>query len=288
MDETTDEVVVITCDSTCGTVEGPRDEIPSLGTPGTSGRVETTGRATGERPTSEIPDCTSLGIMIGKTGKTCTGGMAAGGQADRGMRGLIHGPSSIPFPGVPTPFIGVSSPFIGVSSSWKQWYQRRVLFFFFFSCVFLPTHVSHEKILGIRDRHQDNMMIKDDMLFFHIDFGFILNDAPGFDAPIFSIPNGMRRYLSQTEWKFFVRLCGDAFACLHEYCGIIINTCETLLGKLPDIPLAQIRKYLVASLMVNLTVDQARSRIFELVEEGSTSKQKEMKYFVHGLATRMK
>eukprot|EP01126_Amoeba_proteus_P003295 TRINITY_DN11093_c0_g2_i6.p1 TRINITY_DN11093_c0_g2~~TRINITY_DN11093_c0_g2_i6.p1 ORF type:complete len:556 (-),score=157.67 TRINITY_DN11093_c0_g2_i6:119-1786(-) len=143
-------------------------------------------------------------------------------------------------------------------------------------------------ILGIRDRHQDNMMIKDDMLFFHIDFGFILNDAPGFDAPIFSIPNGMRRYLSQTEWKFFVRLCGDAFACLHEYCGIIINTCETLLGKLPDIPLAQIRKYLVASLMVNLTVDQARSRIFELVEEGSTSKQKEMKYFVHGLATRMK
>lgn len=42
--------------------------------------------------------------------------------------------------------------------------------------------------MGIRDRHQDNMMIKDNKIFFHIDFGFILNDAPGFDAPIFSIP----------------------------------------------------------------------------------------------------
>lgn len=51
-------------------------------------------------------------------------------------------------------------------------------------------------ILGIRDRHQDNMMIKDDDTFFHIDFGFIFNDAPGFDAPIFSIPRGVKQNLT--------------------------------------------------------------------------------------------
>jgi len=58
-------------------------------------------------------------------------------------------------------------------------------------------------VLGIRDRHQDNMMIKDNTIFFHIDFGFIFNDAPGFDAPIFSIPGGFRKHLTNDEWAFF-------------------------------------------------------------------------------------
>src|SRR4051794_37097134 len=73
-------------------------------------------------------------------------------------------------------------------------------------------------ILGIRDRHQDNMMIKDDKMwafktkytyiyrFFHIDFGFILNEQPGFDAPIFSIPRGVKRHLSPNEWNFFLKV----------------------------------------------------------------------------------
>lgn len=39
--------------------------------------------------------------------------------------------------------------------------------------------------------------------------------------------------------------------------------------------------------MINMSVEAAVGRIAQLVEEGSTSTQKEMKYFVHGLATKM-
>jgi len=143
-------------------------------------------------------------------------------------------------------------------------------------------------ILGIRDRHQDNMMIKDNLVFFHIDFGFILNDAPGFDAPIFSIPRGVKSYLTGGEWRSFVGLCARAFAVLHLHSGVIINCCSLLMSKLPDIALAETRKYLAKSLMVSLTNASAQQAIADLVEKGSSSTQKEVKYLVHSVAQSMK
>eukprot|EP01125_Pyxidicula_operculata_P017232 TRINITY_DN6027_c1_g2_i4.p1 TRINITY_DN6027_c1_g2~~TRINITY_DN6027_c1_g2_i4.p1 ORF type:complete len:732 (-),score=189.39 TRINITY_DN6027_c1_g2_i4:501-2696(-) len=142
-------------------------------------------------------------------------------------------------------------------------------------------------VLGIRDRHQDNMLIKDGKIFFHIDFGFIFNDAPGFDAPIFSIPGGFRKNLTEDEWNFFLMLCGDAFVVLHQNSGLIINACTQIMGDLPSISVAQIRKYLVRSLMIGLSEKVAKHKIRQLIVEGSTSTQKEMKYFMHEIAVKM-
>jgi hypothetical protein len=48
-------------------------------------------------------------------------------------------------------------------------------------------------IMGIRDRHMDNMMLvgKTTVEFMHIDFGFILDRGPIFDAQLISIPTGV-------------------------------------------------------------------------------------------------
>jgi len=143
-------------------------------------------------------------------------------------------------------------------------------------------------VLGIRDRHQDNMMIKDNAIFFHIDFGFIFNDAPGFDAPIFSIPSGFRKNISPDEWGFFLKACGDSFSVLHQNAGLIINACTTLTSDLPGLTAEQVRKYLVRSLMVGLSEKAAKHKIRGFIVEGSTSTQKEMKYLMHDLAIKMK
>jgi phosphatidylinositol kinase/protein kinase (PI-3 family) len=48
-------------------------------------------------------------------------------------------------------------------------------------------------LLGIRDRHMDNMMLinnQNSLQFLHIDFGFILDTGPIFDAQLISIPTG--------------------------------------------------------------------------------------------------
>ena len=115
-------------------------------------------------------------------------------------------------------------------------------------------------ILGIRDRHQDNMMIHNNRIFIHIDFGFILNEQPGFDAPIFSVPRGVKKNLSPDEWNFFLKVCrhaefsphhfshlsnSDAFGVLHRNAGLIISACTDMLEDLPMFSASQIRKYLV-------------------------------------------
>ncbi len=42
-------------------------------------------------------------------------------------------------------------------------------------------------VLGIRDRHQDNMMMRNNCLFFHIDFGKVFNEKPTIDAPRYAL-----------------------------------------------------------------------------------------------------
>lgn len=128
------------------------------------------------------------------------------------------------------------------------------------------------------------MMVKDNKIFFHIDFAFILNDAPGFDAPIFSIPREVKKYLTTREWTFFVALCGEAVMVLRESAGAIINACTSLLTEISPL---QIRKYLVNSLMVSEDNSKVRGKIYQLVEGGCSSTQKEMKYMIHGLAQKM-
>lgn len=142
-------------------------------------------------------------------------------------------------------------------------------------------------VLGIRDRHQDNMMIKDNSIFFHIDFGFVLNEQPGFDAPIFSIPRGVRKHLAPNEWDFFLKVCGDAFVALHRLGTLIMQMCEKVFSS-ESISSEQVRRYLSNSLMIGQSAIAAKNKIRSLVIEGSNSVQKEAKYFVHDLAQKMR
>lgn len=48
-------------------------------------------------------------------------------------------------------------------------------------------------VLGATDRHWGNMAVKDDCTLLHIDFSFILGDAPPIDAPRISVPTEMER-----------------------------------------------------------------------------------------------
>jgi len=140
-------------------------------------------------------------------------------------------------------------------------------------------------ILGIRDRHQDNMQIKDGKIFFHIDFGFILNESPNLDAPIFSIPRGVKRHLSPNEWNFFLKVCGDAFIVLHQNYDIVMKSCVEAMSSITSVE--KIRKYLSTALMVGLSEAAAKHQIRLKVIEGSNSAQKEVKYLVHSLAVQI-
>jgi len=82
-------------------------------------------------------------------------------------------------------------------------------------------------ILGIRDRHQDNMLIKDNHIFFHIDFGHLWNQGPLIDAPRIAIPMRFKSKLS-SHWPKLEQLCVDGFKILFQHGNLIKNLSITL------------------------------------------------------------
>jgi phosphatidylinositol kinase/protein kinase (PI-3 family) len=82
-------------------------------------------------------------------------------------------------------------------------------------------------ILGIRDRHKENMMVKDDHVFVQIDFGHMFDrKTKYFDAPRFAVPSTMRSTISPEEWSAFKELCVDGFKILRRMGTTIVDlTC---------------------------------------------------------------
>lgn len=71
------------------------------------------------------------------------------------------------------------------------------------------------------------MLIKDDHIFFHIDFGHLWNQGPLIDAPRIAIPMRLKARLAP-YWTKFEKLCFDAFKVLYQHGNFIKNLCITL------------------------------------------------------------
>jgi hypothetical protein len=67
-----------------------------------------------------------------------------------------------------------------------------------------------------------------------------------------------------------------------------MKACLEIMSAFTDITGEQIRKYLTASLMVNLSEMAAKQKVRQLVHEGALSAQKEVKYFMHDFAQKIK
>jgi hypothetical protein len=137
-------------------------------------------------------------------------------------------------------------------------------------------------VMGVRDRHQDNMMVQHGNMFFHIDLGHIFNEKPTIDAPRFSIPTDLKESMSTQEWDRFKDICANGFKVLHRHAGLLINLiCTMFRGVVDDMP--KVRMFLTSpqSLMVGLEEKDATDKIRNLIDSGVTSVKKKGKYLIH-------
>ena len=87
-------------------------------------------------------------------------------------------------------------------------------------------------VLGVTDRHWDNITIKDDQTLLHIDFGYLLGDAPPIDAPRFSISPGMETVFKQMKiWEPFVETTVNAFLALRRASASILRAATLMFDK---------------------------------------------------------
>lgn len=139
-------------------------------------------------------------------------------------------------------------------------------------------------ILGVRDRHWDNVLIQDDGTCFHIDFGFCLGSKASFDAERFAVTKDMQKLLGD-RWENFVDVCLSAFLVLKEnqhevieYAKLIFNTHDP----------RNVQQFLTKTLGRNgdelYDNDKALQKIKKRIEASPNSWQTWVKNKVHNLA----
>ncbi|KAI9629453.1 hypothetical protein KEM48_012922 [Puccinia striiformis f. sp. tritici PST-130] len=96
-------------------------------------------------------------------------------------------------------------------------------------------------ILGVGDRHLDNLMISPNGQFFHVDFGYILGRDPKPFPPSIKVCKEMVDGMGgdkSLHYNRFKRLCYTAFICLRKNSGLIINLVGLMIdANIPDIKL---------------------------------------------------
>lgn len=103
-----------------------------------------------------------------------------------------------------------------------------------------------------RDRHFDNVLIKDDLHLLHIDFGFLLGTSPPIDGPPIAIAPQMELVFRELHiWKLFGDLFVDTFMALRAYAPAIVRTSVLIFSK-AGYEDEQIRHYLQGKFSLNV------------------------------------
>ncbi|KAI4384298.1 hypothetical protein MLD38_002471 [Melastoma candidum] len=94
-------------------------------------------------------------------------------------------------------------------------------------------------ILGIGDRHLDNLLLRDDGRLFHVDFGFILGRDPKPFPPPMKLCKEMVEAMGGTESQYYTRFktyCCEAYNILRKSSNLILNLFHLMAGSnIPDI-----------------------------------------------------
>lgn len=141
-------------------------------------------------------------------------------------------------------------------------------------------------VLGVRDRHSDNFMIKNNYQFFQLDFKHCFNrKTKVLDAPRFAIPKEMKCALvTRGAWGRFKRMCARAHQELRRFYPLVWFISRHLFQGLfsPQ----EIEHCLVDSFKMGLSELEACAHIGVSIEHGVTSFQKYMKETVHSINLR--
>mmetsp|Transcript_53084 Transcript_53084/g.119640 ORF Transcript_53084/g.119640 Transcript_53084/m.119640 type:complete len:401 (+) Transcript_53084:33-1235(+) len=88
--------------------------------------------------------------------------------------------------------------------------------------------------LGVRDGHDDNLMVRSDGAFFRVDFEFAFGRTPEIDTPATFVPNAVAVALGQERWTEVQKVCRFALEALS---GDGVRTLGLTIGGQPMVSL---------------------------------------------------
>ncbi|XP_056454460.1 phosphatidylinositol 4-phosphate 3-kinase C2 domain-containing subunit alpha isoform X2 [Gadus chalcogrammus] len=150
-------------------------------------------------------------------------------------------------------------------------------------------------VLGICDRHNDNIMLRSSGHMFHIDFGKFLGHAQMFgsfkrDRAPFVLTSDMAYVINGGErptsrFQLFVDLCSQAYNLIRKHSGLFLNLLSLMTSSgLPELSGSQDLKYVFDALQPHTTDAEATIFFTRLIESSLGSMATKFNFFIHNLA----
>jgi len=148
-------------------------------------------------------------------------------------------------------------------------------------------------VLGIGDRHNDNVMLTKSGKLFHIDFGHFLGNykkklgfkrerAPFVFTPDFAYVMGGK---DSPDFLAFAALCCDAYNILRGHASMFINLFAMMLSTgIPELTSVDDISYLRDAFALDLTDEKAREKFTNLIYESLSTKTTQLNNAIHILA----
>ena len=132
-------------------------------------------------------------------------------------------------------------------------------------------------ILGVGDRHLDNLMLCEDGRLFHIDFGYIMGRDPKPFPPPMKICREMVEAMGGAGSSYYTRFqtyCCEAYNILRKSSRLIINLFHLMAGSniadIPDVPETMLLK-LQGKLRPDLDDEAAVRHMRQLINDSSSA-----------------
>ncbi|XP_006865853.1 PREDICTED: phosphatidylinositol 4-phosphate 3-kinase C2 domain-containing subunit alpha [Chrysochloris asiatica] len=150
-------------------------------------------------------------------------------------------------------------------------------------------------VLGICDRHNDNIMLRNTGHMFHIDFGKFLGHAQMFgsfkrDRAPFVLTSDMAYVINGGErptirFQLFVDLCCQAYNLIRKQANLFLNLLSLMIPSgLPELTSVQDLKYVRDALQPQTTDAEATIFFTRLIESSLGSIATKFNFFIHNLA----